>query len=122
MKFKNIIPDSRLLKLLIFLSLGLQLIVLSQMYFYKNDLFNEPVQVIIRLFRGTILTFFGGAILVYPWIILIRYLNKRMPWKSKAVKRFLIQFPLAVIGGLLVTPVILLPAGWFFGQIGRAHV
>ena len=115
MKFKNIIPDSRLLKLLIFLSLGLQLIVLSQMYFYKNDLFNEPVQVIIRLFRGTILTFFGGAILVYPWIILIRYLNKRMPWKSKAVKRFLIQFPLAVMGGLLVTPVILLPAGWFFG-------
>jgi PAS domain S-box-containing protein len=115
MKFKSKFPDPRLLKLLIFMSLGLQLIVVSQMYFYKAELFNEPIQVFIRLLRGTILTFIGGAILVYPCMVLIRYLNQRMPWKRDALKRFFIQFPLAVMGGLLVTPVILLPASWFFG-------
>ncbi len=39
----------------------------------------------------------------------------RMPWRRHALKRLLIQFPVAVLGGLLVTPVILLPASWFFG-------
>ena len=115
MKFKSIFPDPRLLKLLIFLSLGLQLIVVSQMYFFKTELFSDPIQVFIRLLRGTILTFTGGAILVYPCMVLIRYLNQRMPWKKNALKRFFIQFPFAVLGGLLVTPVILLPASWFFG-------
>ncbi len=100
---------------MIFLSFGLQLIVLSQLYFFKADLFSEPLQVIVRLLRGTVLTFIGGALLAYPFIALIRYLNKRMSWRRHALKRFVIQFPVAVIGGLMVTPVILLPASWFFG-------
>jgi len=115
MKLKSIFPDARLLKLLILLSIGLQLIVLSQMYFFKAEIFNEPFQVFIRLLRGTLLTFIGGTILVYPFIALISYLNHRMPWKRNGIRRFVIQFPIAVMGGLLVTPVILLPASWFFG-------
>ena len=115
MKLKGMFPNTRLLKLLIFLSIGLQLIVLSQMYFFKPDLFNDPLQVIVRLLRGIVLTFFGGAILAYPFISLVRYLNKRMPWRKHALNRFVIQFPIAVLSGLLVTPVILLPASWFFG-------
>ncbi len=115
MKLKSTFPNARLLRLLIFMSLGLQLIVLSQMYFYKADLFSEPIQVIVRLLRGTVLTFFGGAILAYPFIAMIRFLNKELPWRRHTVKRFLIQFPIALLGGLLVTPLILLPASWFFG-------
>ncbi len=115
MKLKSIFPKARLLRLLIFLSFGLQLIVLSQMYFFKADLFSEPLQVIVRLLRGTVLTFLGGVILAYPFIALIRYLNSRMPWRRHVIKRFVIQFPVTVLGGLLVTPVILLPASWFFG-------
>jgi len=115
MKLKSTFPNVRLLRLLIFISLGLQLIVLSQMYFFKADLFSEPLQVIVRLLRGTVLTFFGGAILSYPFIGMIRFLNKKLPWRRHTVKRFLIQFPIAVVGGLLVTPLILLPASWFFG-------
>ncbi|MBE0653334.1 MAG: PAS domain S-box protein, partial [Bacteroidales bacterium] len=103
------------MRLPIFLSFGLQLIVLSQMYFFKADLFSEPLQVIVRLLRGTMLTFLGGVILAYPFIALIRYLNSRMPWRRHVIKRFVIQFPVTVLGGLLVTPVILLPASLFFG-------
>lgn len=114
MKLKSLFQNLWLLKLLIFLSLGLQLIVVSQLYFYKTELFNIPIQIIIRFLRGTILTFFGGAILVYPSIILISYLNRRIPWKGNVLKRFTIQFPIAVLGGLLVTPVIILPASYLF--------
>ena len=115
MKINRIFPNLRLLKLLVFLSVGLQLIIVSQMYFFNNELFEDPIQVVIRLLRGIILTFIGGAILVYPCLFLIRYLNKRIPWKRNALKRFFIQFPIGILGGLLVTPVILLPASYFFG-------
>lgn len=115
MKLESTFSNARLLRLLIFISIGLQLIVLSQIYFFKADLFSEPLQVIVRLLRGTVLTFFGGAILSYPFIGMIRFLNKKLTWRSHTVKRFLIQFPIAVVGGLLVTPLILLPASWFFG-------
>jgi len=115
MKINRMFPNSRLLKLLVFLSVGLQLIIVSQMYFFNNALFDDPVQVVIRLLRGIILTFIGGAILVYPCLFLIRYLNQRIPWKRNALKRFFIQFPIGILGGLLVTPLILLPASYLFG-------
>ena len=47
-------PFARLLRLLAFMAIGLQLIVVSHMYFYKVDLFNDPMVVLVRLFRGTI--------------------------------------------------------------------
>lgn len=108
-------PVSKIIRVLIFLSLGLQLIVISQMYFFRADLFSEPLQVAIRLARGFILTFIAGAILVYPGIFLIRYYNKRWPWKGNGIKRFAIQFPIAVISAVLLTPVILFPATLLFG-------
>jgi PAS domain S-box-containing protein len=70
----------------------------------------------IRLFRGTVLSFLAGLILAYPYLNLIRYLNVSLPWKSKAVKRFSIQFPLAILVGILITPVILVPAGLIFAM------
>jgi PAS domain S-box-containing protein len=100
--------------LLIFLSAGLQFIVLSQMYFFRNDLFNEPIQVLIRLFRGTILTFVAGTLLAYPVLVIIRMLNQRLPWKENPGRRFLIQFSIALSLGILVTPILLIPAGLVF--------
>ncbi len=105
---------ARLFKLLIFLSVGLQFIVLSQMYFFRNDLFNEPIMVLIRLFRGILLTFTAGTMLAYPDLVIIRFLNKRLPWKGSAAKRVLMQFSIALVMGILVTPVILIPAGFVF--------
>lgn len=115
MKFRYRYPKASLIRLLIFLSVGLQLIVVSQMYFYNAEIFSDPLEVLVRLLRGIVLTFLGGAILVYPSLFLISYLNQRLPWKSNAIKRFIIQFPVAVVAGLLITPLILIPAGWLFG-------
>jgi PAS domain S-box-containing protein len=115
-KIKGFFPFPKLFRMLIFLSIGLQLIVISQMYFFKPDIFSSPVLVLIRLFRGTVLTFLAGLILAYPYLYLIRYLNVSLPWNSKAVKRFSIQFPLAILVGILITPVILIPAGLIFSM------
>lgn len=115
-KIKTYFPLPKLFRMLIFLSIGLQLIVISQMYFFRPDIFSDPVLVMIRLFRGTVLSFLAGLILAYPYLSLIRHLNVRLPWKSKAVKRFCIQFPLAIGLGILITPVILVPAGLIFAM------
>lgn len=114
-KLNKILPPARVLRLLIFISLGLQLIVLSQMYFFKSDLFDDPMLVVIRLFRGTILSFLAGLMLAYPYITIIHKLNRRLPWRGNGIKRSGIQFPLAILAGILITPVILVPAGFLFG-------
>lgn len=104
----------KLLKLLTFLSLGLQLIIVSQIYFFKPELFNDQAFLLFRLFRGTLLSFLAGAILAYPFLMLIHFLNRRLPWKVYPFRRLYIQFPLAIISGLIITPVILFPAGLVF--------
>ncbi len=109
------IPLLRIIKVLILLALGMQLIVISQMYFFRADLFADPYYLFIRLFRGTVLTFVAGMFLVYPGVFVIKKLNRKWPWKRNPMKRFFIQFPFAVLGGLLITPVIILPATLFFG-------
>lgn len=112
---KEHIPLLKIIKVLILLSLGMQLIVISQMYFFREDLFSDPYQLFIRLFRGTILTFVAGVFLTYPDVFVIKKLNRKLPWKRNPLRRFFIQFPFAVLGGLLITPAIILPATLFFG-------
>jgi len=108
------VPLVKLFKMLIILSVSLQLFVVSQMYFLNADIFKDPVLVLIRLFRGIVLSLFAGIILAYPFLDLIRHLNIRLPWKSKPIKRFCIQFPIAIVSGILITPAILIPAWLIF--------
>ena len=118
MLFKRIhsfLPPLRVFRLLIFMSIGLQLIVLSQMYFFNDDLFKDLSLVAIRLFRGVILSFLAGIILSYPYIFLIQKLNLKLPWKRRGAIRFGVQFTTAVVAGLIITPLILIPAGFIFG-------
>jgi hypothetical protein len=86
------------------------------MYFFKVEIFEDPLAFFTRLFRGTLLSFLAGIILVYPNLVLIRFLNSRFPWKKSVIRRFLIQFPVTVIEGIIVTPVIVIPAGLIFAM------
>ncbi len=103
-----------LLKLLLALAVVLQFIIISQMYFFRADLFSDPLMLTIRIVRGVILSFLAGYILAYPSLALIRFLNGRYTWKQHPVKRFLIQFPFALVCGAIITPLILLPASVIF--------
>ena len=118
MKFRSTQNFSvvRLVKLILYLSLGLQLITISQIYFFKPEFFSDPTFLLIRLFRGTLLSFLAGAILIYPYLMLINCLNKKLPWKINAFRRLFIQFLLAILAGLIITPIILLPASMVFNM------
>jgi sensor histidine kinase YesM len=119
MFFKHIhnqVSFFKLLKILLIISLGMQLIVLSQMYFFRVEIFEDPIRLFVRILRGIILSFIAGLIMVYPNLALIQYMNKRFPWRKKMYQRFFIQFPLTVVEGILITPIIVIPAGLFFSM------
>lgn len=109
------ITPGKIIASLVFLSLGMQLIVTSQIYIGNPALFANPLLIGVRLLRGILFSFLAGAILVYPNIRIIRWLNSRLPWKNKPLIRFAAQFPVALVGGFVVTPLIVMPAIWFFG-------
>lgn len=95
------------IKILLFISLGLQLVVLSQMYFFRPDLLMDATSLFLRLVRGVAFSFLAGAVLLYPSYHLIRFLNRRLPWRGNIYKRFIIQFFITVVAGLIITPPIL---------------
>jgi LytS/YehU family sensor histidine kinase len=66
------------------------------------------------LFRGIILSSLAGTILAYPYLKLIRKLNFQIPWRKNLLKRFSLQFPLAILAGIIITPMIVIPAGLIF--------
>ncbi len=115
-RIHSFFPLARLIKLLIFLAAGMQFIVITQMYVAGSTLFNELPALLFRIFRGTLMTFIAGYLLAYPALAVIRSLNKRLPWKGNGVKRFLIQFSVALLSGILVTPLILVTAGFLFAM------
>lgn len=100
-------PFIKLFKLLLILSVCLQMIVISQVYFFGNQHAHTTNELFIHFIRGTFLTMLGLFLLSYPNLFLINYLNKTFPWKQYIVKRFAIQFPVSIFIGVLVTPLIL---------------
>lgn len=108
------IPYRKIIIILLFLSIGMQFIVISQMYFYKTEIFNDPSLLANRIGRGVLLTFFAGVFLTFPTIFIIKFLNRRLPWKKNPIFRFSIQFVVAIVLGLGVTPLILIPASLMF--------
>lgn len=111
----KLISVKGLLKIVLLIAVVLQLIIVSQLYFFNADLFRDPLLLLARLFRGVSLSFLAGLLLAYPSIILISILNKKYPWKKNAILRFLFQCTFALSGGLIITPIILIPAIWVFG-------
>ena len=107
------IPFPKLLKLLFILSVSLQLILISQFYFFQNEHSTDASYILAQLVRGSGLTLLGGIILAYCNLIFIRYLNSAFPWKRNIFKRFFIQFPFSILAGILITPLIVILAGLF---------
>ena len=117
MKFKDsqkLLSHSGLVKILLGLAMVLQFIIISQMFFFRPDLLTDPLLLGTRMLRGVVLSFMAGYMLAYPSVALIHFLNGRYTWKLHPVKRFLIQFPFALLSGAIITPLILLPARIIF--------
>lgn len=103
----KLFPFKKLIKLLLILSVCLQIIVISQVYFFGNKQSHTTNEIIIHFIRATSLTTLGLFLLSYPNLFLINYLNRVYPWKGYLFKRFAIQFPVSIFIGILITPLIL---------------
>lgn len=89
------------------MSVILQFIVISQVYFFGNQHSHSTQDILLQLLRGTGLTLLAVFVLAYPDLIAIRYLNNHFPWRKHVFKRFLIQFPFTIFVGIIITPLIL---------------
>lgn len=96
----------RLLKLLLGLSVFIQVIIISynhlsgyhELYGFHHFLF--------RLLRGTVMSLIAGFLIAYPDLFMIRYLNRTASWSEKTVKRITIQLGFAVVTAMVISTVI----------------
>jgi len=106
-KIHQLIPFRRFISLLIVFSISLQVIIIA--YNHLSGLYNVtgPFNFFIRLIYNSVMTFIGSLMVTYPDLFVIQYLNKRLPWGRKTLRRVLIQvlFSLAIstAGAVLIT-------------------
>lgn len=106
-KIHQLIPFRRFISLLIVFSISLQVIIIA--YNHLSGYYNVtgPFNFFIRLIYNSIMTFIGSLMVTYPDLFVIQYLNRRLPWNRKALRRVMIQvlFSLAIssAGAVLIT-------------------
>jgi len=106
-RFNALIPLPRFIGFLIGISVAGQLIVII----YNNFSGFYPLQsfthFLLRLFRGVILTIPAAALIAVPDLLIISWLNRRLPWNRRVIARIAVQFPasmtLAVTASVLMT-------------------
>ena len=104
----NLIPFSKLFKLVLGMALVLQLTVITYSHFsgyYELDDFTE---FILRVIRGIIYSMIAGFAIAYPDLFVIRYLNKEFQWSKGALKRAGLQFTLMFVIAVTVSSLLTL--------------
>jgi two-component system, LytTR family, sensor kinase len=103
-------PCRKLIQLILGLAIGIQLIVIL----YNNFSGFYPLEglshFLLRMLRGTILSFIAGLIIAVPDLLLIQFLNRKFPWGSKVLVRVTIQLLLTIVLGFVVSTIITLIA------------
>lgn len=115
MFFKQIhkfFPFNRLLKLLIVLAVGIQIVVISYNHFSGYYILEDYVHFLFRLLRGSVLSLFAGFLIAYPDLIVIKYMNKIAPWGKSILKRVPLQLILTIGIAAAIAVFITLLANW----------
>jgi len=115
MFFKQIhkfFPFNRLLKFLIGLAIGVQLVVIIYNHLSGYYILDGYTHFLTRLLRGTLLSLLAGFLISYPDLYVIRYLNNIAPWGKGIFKRVPLQLGLTVIIAAIVATSITLFANW----------
>lgn len=105
-------PFKRLLKFLIGLSIGVQLVVILYNHISGYYLLDGYGHFFMRLLRGSLLSLLAGFLIAYPDLLVIRYMNKIAPWGKNVIKRVPLQLGLTVIIATIIATAITLFANW----------
>lgn len=115
MSFKqvnNLFPFNRLLKFLIGLAIGVQIIVILYNHFNGYYILDGYTHFLTRLLRGTLLSILAGFLISYPDLYVIQYMNKIAPWGKSIFKRVSLQLMFTVSIAAVVATLITLFANW----------
>jgi len=108
----NFFPFNRLLKFLIGLAIGVQIIVILYNHLSGYFILDGYVHFFTRLLRGSLLSLLAGFLIAYPDLVVIHYMNKIAPWGKNIFKRVPLQLGLTVMIAAIIATLITLLANW----------
>ena len=108
----NLLPFSKLFKLVLGMALVLQLTVITYNHFSGYHELHNFTEFILRVTRGIIYSMIAGFALAYPDLFVIQYLNKNFQWSKGALKRAVIQFALMFVITVTVSSLLTTFAHW----------
>jgi len=108
----SFISFTNLLKLLIGVAIGVQVIVILFNHMSGYYVLSGYVHFFSRLLRGISLSLIAGFLISYPDLFLIQYMNKIAPWGKKLVKRVFVQLGFTVLIAALIAVLITAFANW----------
>lgn len=108
----NFFPINRLLKFLIGLAIGVQLVVIIYNHISGYYILDGYGHFFMRLLRGSVLSLLAGFLIAYPDLFIIRYMNKIAPWGKSIFKRVPLQLGLTVLIAAIIATFITLFANW----------
>lgn len=105
-------PFKRLLKFLIGLALGVQIIVILYNHISGYYILDGYAHFFMRLLRGSLLSLLAGFLIAYPDLLVIQCMNKIAPWGKNIFKRFPLQLGFTIGIAAIIATLITLFANW----------
>lgn len=108
----SVISFPNLLKLLVGLAIGLQVVVISFNHLSGYYIISDVMHFISKLFIGSTLSLIAAFLVSYPDLFLIQYMNKIAPWRKNLLKRIVIQIVLTLLIATLIAVLITSFSNW----------
>lgn len=109
-RIHSLFPFSSLIRLLLGVAIGVQLIVITYNHFSGFYILGGVEHFVLRLLRGTLMGLVAGFLIAWPDLYLISYLNKHYPWSRKTGRRIMLQFSCTVGWAFFISTIITLLA------------
>lgn len=111
-KIHHLFPFKRLLKFILGLAIGIQIIIISYNHLSGYYILDGYMHFFMRLLRGSLLSLLAGFLIAYPDLFFIQYLNKKFPWGRNLFKRISLQICFAIVIAVIISVCITLFANW----------
>ncbi|MGQ7869901.1 sensor histidine kinase [Sunxiuqinia sp. sy24] len=108
----SLLSFNRLLKLLVGIAIGIQLIVISYNHFSGYYVLTGYPHFFQRLLRGSLLSLLAAFLIAYPDLYIIDFLNKRLSWGKSPFRRTTIQLGLSLVVAGSISVLVTLFANW----------
>lgn len=105
-------PFNRLIKFLIGLAIGVQMIVIIYNHLSGYYVLDGTAHFFTRLLRGSLLSLLAGFLISYSDLYVIRHMNKVAPWGKSILKRVPLQMGLTVLIAAIIATFITMFANW----------